>query len=101
MSLWESTVKPAESFRPDNPIAEDVMGIDDRAHIPQSMMALLVLEKRLRGRPVADRVTLLRLLKAGTTRSLRAAAAVLGCSERPRQRWWAIYTTRGLEALVQ
>lgn len=77
------------------------MWIDYREQIPQSTTALLVLEKRLRGRPIADRVKLLRLLKAGTIRSLRAAAPVLGYSERQLQRWWALYTTRGLNALVQ
>jgi len=60
-----------------------------------------VLEKRLRGRPVANRVKLLRLLKAGPLRSVRAAAPVLGYRERQLQRWWALYTTRGLEALMQ
>jgi transposase len=60
-----------------------------------------VLEKRLRGRPIADRVKLLRLLKAGTIRSVRAAAPVLGYSERQLQRWWALYTTQGLDALVR
>ncbi len=77
------------------------MWIDYRDQITQSTTALQVLEKRLRGRPLADRVTLLRLLKAGTIRSLRAAAPVLGYSERQLQRWWASYTARGLEALVQ
>jgi transposase len=77
------------------------MWIDYREQISQSTTALLVLEKQLRGRPIADRAKLLRLLKAGTIRSLRAAAPVLGYSERQLQRWWAIYTTQGLEALVR
>ena len=77
------------------------MWIDYGEQIPQSTTALLMLEKQLRGRPVADRVKLLRLLKSGTIRSLRAAAPVLGYSERQLQRWWAIYTTRGLDPLVQ
>jgi transposase len=78
-----------------------MMWIDYGEQIPQSTIPLLVLEKRLRGRPIADRVKLLRLLKAGTIRSLRAAAPVLGYSERQLQRWWAISMTRGLDALVQ
>jgi transposase len=84
-----------------HPIAEDMMRIDYGAHISQSTTALLALEKRLRGRPIADRIKLLRLLKTRTLRSLRAAAPVLGYSERQLQRWWATYTTRGLEALVR
>ena len=77
------------------------MWIDYGAQILQSPAALLALERRLRGRPTADRVKLLRLLKTRTIRSLRAAAPVLGYSERQLQRWWASYTSRGLEALVR
>lgn len=77
------------------------MWIDYEAQIAQSTTALLALEKRLRGRPTTERVKLLRLLKTQTFRSLRAAAPVLGDSERQLQRWWATYTTRGLEALVR
>jgi transposase len=91
----------AKPFRPDTPSAEDVMWIDYGEQIPQRMSALFALEKRLRGRPIADRVKLLRLLKTRTVRSLRAAAPVLGYSERQLQRWWATYTSRGLEALVR
>jgi hypothetical protein len=65
------------------------MWIDYGAQMLQSPAALLALERRLRGRPTADRVKLLRLLKARTIRSLRAAAPVLGCSARQLQRWWA------------
>jgi transposase len=77
------------------------MWINYGAQIPQSPTALLALEKRLRGHPRADRVKLLRLLKTQTVRSLRAAAPVLGYSERQLQRWWATSTTRGLAALVR
>jgi hypothetical protein len=63
------------------------MWINYRAQILQSPTALLALEKRLRRRPLADRVKLLRLLKTQTVRSLRAAAPVLGYSERQLQRW--------------
>jgi transposase len=76
-----------------------MMWIDYGVQISQSTTALLALEKRLRGRPTAERIKLLRLLKTQTLRSLRAAAPVLGYSERPLQRWWATYTPRGLEAL--
>lgn len=66
----------------------------------QSTAALLALERQLRGRPLTDRITLLRVLKPRTVRSLRAAAPLLGYSERQLQRWWATYTTAGLEALL-
>jgi hypothetical protein len=52
------------------------------------------LEKQLRGRPLTDRLKLLRLLKTRTVPSLRAAAPLLGYSERQLQRWWGIYLTR-------
>src|SRR5919202_1413553 len=90
-----------KSFRPDPPSAEEIMWINDGAQILQSPAALLALEQRLRGRPLADRVKLLSLLRARTIRSLRAAAPVLGYRERQLQRWWATYTSRGLEALVR
>jgi transposase len=77
------------------------MWIDYGAQISQSTTALLVIEKRFRGRPIADRVKLLRLLKARTLRSLRAAAPILGYSERQLQRWWATYTRSGLDALLR
>jgi len=77
------------------------MGIDYGAQISQSTSALLALEKRLRGQPIADRVKRLRLLNTHTIRSLRAAAPVLGYSERQVQRWWATDTSRGLEALAR
>jgi transposase len=77
------------------------MWIDYEAQIPQSPTALRTMERRLRGRPTADRVKLLRLLKTRTFRSLRGAAPMLGYSERQLQRWWATYTAGGLDALLQ
>jgi transposase len=82
-------------------VAEGIMWIDYDAQISQSSTALLIMERRLRSRSIADRVTLLRLLKSRTLRSLRSAAPLLGYSERQLQRWWATYTTRGLGALLQ
>ena len=76
------------------------MWIDYGERITQSTPALLALERQLRGRPLADRIKLLRVLKTRTVRRLRAAAPLLGCSERQLQRWWATYTTGGLEALL-
>ena len=63
-----------------HPIAEDMMRIDYGAHISQSTTALLALEKRLRGRPIADRIKLLRL------RSKRGPSAACGL----RRRSWVI-----------
>jgi transposase len=77
------------------------MRTDYDARISQSVPALLALEKQLRRRAVADRVKLLRLLKAHPVRSLRAAAPVLGYSERQLQRWWATYLASGLEAMLR
>jgi transposase len=78
---------------------KDIMWINYAAGITQSEDELLRLERRLRHRPTADRVQLLRLLKTRAVRSLRAAAPLLGYSERQVQRWWALYKTGGLEAL--
>jgi hypothetical protein len=60
------------------------MWTDDDARISQSVPALLALEKQRRSRPVADRVQLLRLRKAHTVRSLRAAAPVAPSSRATR-----------------
>jgi transposase len=75
------------------------MWTDYDAVISQSVPALLALERRLRGQPGADRVKRLRLRKAQSVRSVRAAAPVLGYCERQLQRWWATYRASGLEAL--
>jgi transposase len=76
------------------------MWIDYGERITQSPSALLALERQLRGRSLTDRLKLLRVLNTRTVRSLRAAAPLLGYSERQLQRWWATYTTAGLEALL-
>jgi transposase len=81
--------------------AESMMWIDYGDQITQTPAAILTLERRLRGRPLADRVKLLRLLKTRTCRSLRSAAPMLGYSERQLQRWWGTYATGGIEALWQ
>lgn len=72
-----------------------------RVSITQTPAAILTLERWLRGRPTADRVQLLRLLKTRTCRSLQGTAPVLGYSVRPLQRWWGTDTTGGIEALLQ
>jgi transposase len=76
------------------------MWIDYGERIAQSTPALVALERQLRGGPLTDRIKLLRVLKTRTVRSLRAAAPLLGYHERQLQRWWATYTTGGLEALL-
>jgi transposase len=75
------------------------MWIEFPTRITQTEDELLAIERRLRHQPMADRVKLLRLLKTRTIRSLRAAAPLLGYSERQTQRWWATYKAGGLEAL--
>jgi transposase len=75
------------------------MWIDYPTRIPQTEDELLAVERRLRHHPTAARLKLLRLLKTRAVRSLRAAAPLLGYSERQLQRWWNTYTTRDLEAL--
>jgi transposase len=76
------------------------MWIDYGVSIVETVDALRVQERAVRGRRAADRVKLLRLLKNGEARSLRQAAATLGYSERQAQRWWERYTVGGLTALV-
>jgi hypothetical protein len=61
--------------------AEDIMWIDD-AQMPQRPTALRTLERRLRGRPTADRVKRWRLRKPRPVRSWRGAAPMLGSSDR-------------------
>jgi transposase len=68
--------------------------------VEQSPEELTRLEREHRGDPVADRIKMLRLLKTGAYRSRRALADVLGYSERQLQRWFDLYRTSGLEALL-
>jgi transposase len=58
------------------------------------------LERRYRSGPLADRLTMLRLLKSGAYRSRRALSDVLGYSERHLHRWFATYREGGLTALM-
>jgi transposase len=75
--------------------------IDFAVAIVESDEELGTLERRLRGRPTQVRVQLLRLLKRGQARSLRAAAPVIGYSLRQVSRWWASYREQGLAAMLQ
>jgi transposase len=69
--------------------------------IREDVDELAGLERRLRGRPPAARVRMLRLLKAGEAASLGACARLLGYSPRQLARWWATYRAGGLGALTR
>jgi transposase len=69
--------------------------------IRESEQELAGLERRLRGRPGAVRVRMLRLLKDGTAPTLGACAPLLGYSPRQLARWWAAYRAGGLAALTR
>ena len=71
------------------------------AVIGESEEELAALERRLRGRPAAPRVRMLRLLKAGAARSLGGCAPLVGYSPRQLARWWAAYRAGGLAALTR
>jgi transposase len=76
------------------------MRIDHGACVAESVEELAETGRRLRGRAEADRIKLLLALRRGRERSLRRAAAVLGHSERQAQRWWVVYRSGGLAALL-
>lgn len=77
------------------------MWIDYRRRIAEGGVELSALERRLRGRPTADRVKMLRALEDGAARSLRALVPLLGYSERQLRRWWGAYERGGLAALLE
>lgn len=101
MSLCYHDVVPAPPVLLQRTAVESMMWIDYGDQITQTPAAIRTMERRLRGRPIADRLKLLRLLKTRTCRSLRGAAPMLGYSERQLQRWGGTYTTGGIEALLQ
>jgi transposase-like protein len=69
--------------------------------IGESEPELAAWERRLRGRPAAARVRMLRLLKAGAAATLGACAPLVGYSPRQLARWWATYRDGGLGALTR
>jgi tRNA(fMet)-specific endonuclease VapC len=69
--------------------------------IGESEQELAAAERRLRGRPAAARVRMLRLLKTGAAPTLGACAPLLGDSPRQVARWWAAYRAGGLAALTR
>jgi transposase len=77
------------------------MWIDYTQQIQESVSQLEALERQHRGRPTADRIQMLRLLKSGTFRSRRELVPILGYCERQLQRWWASYSDGGLAALLE
>lgn len=58
-------------------------------------------EKRLRGKTTHSRVRMLRVLKAGTVRSLPQCAPLIGYSVRQLSRWWKGYREGGLGRLLE
>ena len=70
-------------------------------HIRESVEELAERERQVRGHTTADRLKVLRLLKAGKARSRRQLVESLGSRERQLQRWWALYQQGGLAALLQ
>ena len=62
---------------------------------------LAAAERRLRGRPAAARVRMLRLLKSGAAPTLAGCAPLVGYSPRQVARWWAAYRAGGLAALLR
>lgn len=69
--------------------------------IAEAEAALAAEERRLRGRPAAARVRMLRLLKDGTAPTLGACAPLVGYSPRQLARWWAAYRAGGLAGLTR
>lgn len=58
-------------------------------------------EQRVRGTAAAPRVQMLRLLKSGEATNVPQVAALVGYSPRHVQRWWRMYRTAGLPALIR
>jgi transposase len=69
--------------------------------IGESEQELAAAERRLRGRPAAARVRLLRLLKTGAAATLGACAPLVGSSPRQVARWSAAYRAGGLAQLTE
>jgi transposase len=70
------------------------------AAIGESEQELTAQERRLRGRPAAARLRMLRLLKDGTAPTLGACAPLVGYSPRQVARWWRRYREGGLPGLL-
>lgn len=77
------------------------MWINYNVMISETERELVALERKLRGRRTAVRVRMLRLLKSGQIKSLRACAPLLGYSFRQLTRWWKQYKEGGLDAMLE
>lgn len=77
------------------------MRIDYTRAIAEGERELEGLERKLRGERTQVRVRLLRLLRSGQVGSVRAAAPLLGYSQRQLQTWWGLYKRGGLGALIE
>jgi transposase len=69
--------------------------------IQESEEELTRLEQRLRGQKAADRVRMLRLLKSGAVKSLKACAPMVGYSVIQLTRWWERYRAEGLTEMLK
>src|SRR5207302_5297835 len=76
------------------------MWINYQQAITETVEELTAREKEVRGRPVAVRVRMLRLLKSGQVPSLAQCAPLLGYSQTQLTRWWEQYQRQGLAALL-
>lgn len=77
------------------------MWINYQEIIDETEKELSSLERKLRGRRTAVRIRMLRLLKSGRVKSLRACAPLIGYSFRQLTRWWKQYKEGGLELLLE
>ncbi len=68
--------------------------------IKEDIETLLSEEKKLSIARLRDRVKLIRLLKEGIVPNLKAAAKVVGMSERQAIRMWNMYKKEGLSAIT-
>jgi len=68
--------------------------------IRESEQQLTDLEKKLRRKPTAARIRMLRLLKSGQARSLQSCAPLIGFSRIQLTRWWKLYKDEGLQAVT-
>jgi transposase len=80
---------------------EEEMRINYKRAITESREELFALERQLRGRRMAQRVQMLRMLKEGTVATLKEVAPLLGYSLVQVTRWWECYKVRGFDALVE
>jgi transposase len=76
------------------------MSIDYQNLIRETEEDLLKLQKKHRSTHLSHRLRMLRLLKSGTSQSIKQAADMLGYSWRQCQRWITTYKKEGLSTLL-